>query len=452
MDVKEYQNFFDFNKINPVCNCPGTIVFSQNSWAVTQQNTPLWNSQPYNIAPRIGFAWTPLGKEDLVIRGGYGIFYAGPEYSDTFWDGPQAGTGSVANWTSDGLGLKPAFQLSQGFPAIPAQPLNDAWGAVPIGQAPTFAPRYWIPDRRSTYSEQANFGIQKQFGNNVVEIGYLGNSTKHLPNRAYNPNELAPALRGPGNAQIRLRFPQFGIFQGFSDTSETSLYHAALIAFRRNFSNGLTLASNYTFSRFLDDQSYKRSDYNRMADYGPSPLERRNRFVLSTVYELPFGHGKKLLTDGVGSKALGGWLLGSFINAQSGQPVNFSNVTNTCNCFTAGTQGANVAGPVRLMPNFDPHATTWFDTSVFSAPAPYTFGNAGPGLIYAPGLFVVNLNLTRKFNITERLALEFRAEAFNLFNRTNFDPPNSSFGSPSFGIITSAQPARVVQYAAKIQF
>ena len=452
VDVKEYQNFFDFTKINPVCNCPGTIVFSQNLWSVTQQNTALWNSQPYNLAPRVGFAWTPLGKEDLVIRGGYGIFFAGPEYSDTFWDGPQAGTGNVGNWTSDGLGLKPAFQLSQGFPSIPSQPLTDSWGAVPAGQAPIFSPRYWIPSRAPTYSEQANLGIQKQFGNNVLEIGYMGNATKHLPNRAYNPNELAPALRGPGNAQSRLPYPQFGIFQGFSDTSETSLYHSALLAFRRNFSKGLSLQSNYTFSRFLDNQSYKRSDYDRMVDYGPSPLERRHRFVLSAVYELPFGHNKDFLSHGWGSRVFGGWLAGTFINAQTGQPINFSNVTNTCNCFTSGTQGVNVNGPVRLMPNFDPHVTTWFDTSVFSTPAQYTFGNAGPGLAYAPGLFVVNLNLTRRFEFRERFAFEIRGEAFNLFNRTNFDPPNSSFGSPSFGIVTSAQPARVVQYAAKIQF
>ena len=111
-----------------------------------------------------------------------------------------------------------------------------------------------------------------------------------------------------------------------------------------------------------------------------------------------------------------------------------------------------MSGPVRLMPNFDPHTTTWFDTAPFTAPAPYTFGNAGPGLVYAPGLFVVNLNLTRRFTFHERYTLEVRGEAFNLLNRTNFFAPNTTFGSPSFGIITSSDAARVVQYAAKIQF
>ena len=74
VDVGELQNFFDADKINPVCNCPGVIQFSSDQWALTQQHTPLWNSQPHNVAPRVGFAWTPLSKDDLVVRGGYGCF------------------------------------------------------------------------------------------------------------------------------------------------------------------------------------------------------------------------------------------------------------------------------------------------------------------------------------------------------------------------------------------
>ena len=453
VDVKEYQNFFNFDKINPVCNCPGVIEFGSNRWTLTQKNTPLWEGQPNNIAPRVGFAWKPLSKEDLVVRGGYGMFYTGPEYGDSFWDGPMAGRGASVDWAQDGLGITPAFKLSQGFPNIPIEPFNDSFGAVPIGQLPRFAPRYWVQERAPGYSQQANLSVQKQFGSSLLEVGYLGNSSKHLPNRAYNPNEVRPELRGPGNAQIRRPFPQFGDLLGYSNFQESSLYHAGLIAFRRHFSGGFSFQTNYTFSRFLDTISYKRSDYDRDVDYGPSPLERRHRWIWSSVYEVPFGPGKRFLKDGLVGNILGGWLMGAFINLQTGQPVFLTNVANTCNCFTRGTQGANVSGSTaRASDSFDPGAGPWFNTTAFSAPAPYTFGNAGRDLIYAPNLNVVNLNLTKSFRFRERYAVELRGEAFNLMNTVSFNPPSAQFGSPNFGRVTSAAPARVVQYAVRLQF
>jgi hypothetical protein len=452
VDVTNSQNFFDFNQINPVCNCPGVIVFSQNLYAVNQQHPALYEPQSRNVAPRVGLAWTPFGKDDFVVRGGYGIFYAGADYGDIFWDGPQAGTGVKGTWTTDGLGLKPAFTLAQGFPAAPSQALNSSWGAVPIGQSPVFSPEYWIRNRPVIYDEQWNLNVQKSFGKVLLEVGYMGNAGKHLPDRGYNPNQLAPALMGPGNAQARLPYPQFGTMAGYSNDEASSLYHAALVSVRRHFSNGLSFQANYVFSRFLDDISYKRSDYNRLLDYGPSPLQRRNNFVWSSVYELPFGKGKNLVTSGIGSQLLGGWLLGGFVQVQSGAPINFSTSTNTCNCYTSGTQGVNVSGPVSLTPNFNPGSTPWFNTSVFSNPAPYTFGNAGPGIVTAPGLFTVNLNLTRKFVFKERYGVEFRVDTFNLLNWVNFNAPSSTFGTPSFGYITSAQPGRVIQYGAKLFF
>jgi hypothetical protein len=89
---------------------------------------------------------------------------------------------------------------------------------------------------------------------------------------------------------------------------------------------------------------------------------------------------------------------------------------------------------------------------VFSNAAPYTFGNAGPGIVKAPGLFTVNLNLTRRLNITERFALEFRVDSFNVLNWVNFNGPGTAYGTPAFGFITSAQPGRVILYGGKIFF
>jgi hypothetical protein len=348
--------------------------------------------------------------------------------------------------------LQPAFVLSQGFPVAPQQPLNNAWGAVPIGQAPIFAPEYWVQNRAVIYTQQWNFGIQKKLGSNLLEVGYMGTGGRHLPNRGYNPNQLLPSLMGPVNAQVLRPYPQFGSMSGFSDDDGTSNYNALLVSIRRHFSKGLNFQANYTYSNMMDDISYKRSDYNRKEDYGPSPLQLRHNFVGSWVYESPFGKGKSLLRSGPGAQILGGWLLGGFLPIQSGVPLNFSNSNNTCNCFTAGTQGVNVTGPVRHTSNFQVAATPWFTTSVFENPAPFTFGNGGPGLITAPGSFTININLTRRFILTERYSVEFRMDAFNLANRVNFSAPDTVFGTPGFGMITSSGPGRLLQYAAKFFF
>jgi len=461
VNVTENTNFFNPTKTNPVSNTPGVVEFGVNKYAITFKHTPWVNEQPYDFAPRFGFAWTPTDKQDLVVRGGYGMFYVGLEYGDLFWDGPLLGSGINASYTSDGQGLTPAFKLSAGFPNPVLEPLNDSWGAVPVGQLPRVDVRYFYPDRPGGYAQQFNLSIQKEIGRNLLEVGYLGNASKKIP-KHQNRNEVLPKDRGPGNAQIRRPFPQFGNVYAFGYPEGTSLYHAFLITFKRDFSNGLTFQTNYTFARHLDNISYTRSNYERMLDYGPSTLERRHRFVWAGVYELPWGPGRKFLNQGMLSNILGGWDLASFINLQSGQPVSLFSTINTCNCFTdaigsagaaGGTQGVDrIADHNKSTSNFDPRKDTWFNTAAFAFPRPFTYGNAGAGIITSPILRTVDVTLSKSFNVTERWRFEIRGEAFNLFNFVSFTPPNATLGSAAFGTITSALPARTVQYALRLSF
>ena len=236
VDVTEGASFFDSTKTNPVCNCPGVIEFGVNKWTVGRKHTPLYYQPPKNFAPRLGFAWSPFGRDDLVIRGGYGLFYIGGDYGDIFWDGPLLGRGTIQDWTSDGLGLTPAFKFSEGFPQVPVQPLNDAWGAVPIGQLPRVNPKFFWYDRKAGYAQQFNVGVQKQLGRHLLEVGYMGNAVKKLPQHV-NLNEVPPELRSPGNAQLLRPFPQFGVVTGYGMNRLSSLYHAGFVSVNRHFSS-----------------------------------------------------------------------------------------------------------------------------------------------------------------------------------------------------------------------
>jgi hypothetical protein len=455
VDVKETFNLFNFTKINPVCNCPGVIEFTENIWKLsggpTAKHTPLYNDMKLMLAPRFGFAWSPWGRRDLVVRGGYGMFYTGLDYGDSFWAVPQAGTALSGTWNAADDGSNPAFKLSQGFPVIPIELKTDAFGAVPIGQAPRFAPSFYWKDRAAGYSQQMNFSLQKRFGANLLEVGYLGNLSRRLPqNLQYN--EVRPELRGPGNAQIRRPFPQFGNVNGSGESGASSNYHAALIQFKRHFASGLSVQTNYTYSRHLAHPlSPPFSLYERNADYGHSALERTHRFISAPVYELPWGPGKRWLSSGSVSNILGGWVLGSIVNIQSGQWLTATNLFNTCNCF-GRNQGVDSVGDPKAgvdHSKFDPARNTWFNTTAFAFPKSFTYGNARAPFMKAPGLINIDLTASKRFKVRETVTAEIRGDFFNLPNHPNFNPPNTILGSPSFGRISSALPGRIIQVGLK---
>ena len=454
-DVTNSTNLFSFTQINPVCNCPGVIEFSQDIWRTTDHEVNLYNTTPHDVGPRFGFAWEPRTAGSFVVRGGYGIFYVDPEYGDMSWGPPQAGVAINQNLSSPDSGVTPAFLLSQGFPTIPAQPLTDSFGAVTPGSTPIYNPEFYWQDRHAGYMEQFNLGVQKRLGKMLLEVTYMGNLGRNIPypGGSLNYNEVKPENRGPGNGQLLRPFPQFGDVLGYGQGFGISNYHAALVQLRREFANGLSFQTNYVLARQLDDLSYRRSDWNKLADYGPGAQAVNHRFVWSSVYDLPWGPGKRLLRSGPAASILGGWSTGVFVTLQSGGYANISNITNTCNCFTDGTQGVNLIGdPAKSHSSFNPATETWFNTSVFASPAPYTFGDAGPGLFKNPALHQVNATLMKQFRFRERWALTLRAEAFNLFNHPNLSPPDTTFGDPAFGTITSAATGRLMQLGVKVSF
>jgi len=453
-------NGFDTKQVNPVSGTPGVVKFAGLNG---------WRRQPYdanwtNFGPRLGFAWKPFGPT-TVIRGGYGIFYAHP-FDHTATSSASLGFESSAAMDSPDNGLTAPFYLRNGVPGLKPLPpdLNDAFGAVPVGQPATTAVTFFESGRRTGYSQQFNLSVQRDLpGSIVLEVGYLGNLCRRLPSSNLSLNQIRPEILGPGRANQRFRpFPQFDNVSIVFPTLGVSSYNAAEVRVEKRFSNGLSFLSTYTWSKFLNntdeggasvgDKGSAYSDlYNRKADWGPSENDIRHRFTWGSVYDLPFGRSRHYLSRGTLGKAVSYWSVGSVVVLQAGAPFTVTTQTNTTNAFSAGLERADVL----RNPNF-PVARRkpdlWFDTAAFAQPAPFRFGNQGVNILRADGVVNFDFSALRNFPIMDRARIQFRAELLNAFNRPNFGLPGRVLGGAAFGIVSSAQPGRRVQFGLRATF
>jgi len=170
------------------------------------------------------------------------------------------------------------------------------------------------------------------------------------------------------------------------------------------------------------------------AERARSSFDHRHRFVGNFTYALPRGN----------------WDVSGIVTLQSGAPFTVILGTDRANIGTGPAQRPNVSGDPNALANRT--AAQWFDTSVFSLPAQYTFGNSGRNTVLAPGYAGVDLAVNKRIQIGSGVRLALRGEVFNVFNRANFDVPNRVAFTPNFGRIFSAQPARQMQFGANISF
>lgn len=455
VDANNRQNSFDLTAINPVSNTPGVVTFA----GLNGLGSKVYRGDYNNFAPRFGLAWKPFAQRRLLVRSGYGIYFGPPiPGSNT----ASAGFETSGDFSSPDNGITAPFVLRNGFPPTVPLVLNAGFGAVVPGAAVRLAPTFIGLDRALGYSQQWNFSLQQELkGNIVVEAAYLANVGHKLPAPNTNINQVRPELLGPGNAQLRRPFPQFGNVTLLSPMWGNSSYHGLNLKVEKRFSQGLNFLANYTWSKFIDDVNADfevgalpagyQDFYNRGADRSLSGNDVRHRLSLSSVYELPWGRGRRFLQKGILSQVAGGWNLGGILIAQGGSPFGLVTQTNTSNAFNPGPQRVNVLRDPTL-PESERTVARWFDTTAVAAPALYTFGNSSRGLLTGPGLFSVDLSLLKNFRFKESGNVQFRFESLNVANHTNFQAPGRSLGSPTFGAISAALPARVNQLGLKVEF
>lgn len=459
MDKNNRMNSFDLHAINPVSGTPGVVKFAGvGGWRRSPYDTD-WN----NLGPRFGFAWKPFGSQRWVVRGGYGVFYEHP-FAHGAPNVASLGFELSAARSSPDNGVTPAFYWGEGVPGVQlTKPeLNDAFGAVPVGASPTTNVTFYELNRKTGYAQHFNFGIQRELpANAVLEVSYVGNLGRKMPISTMTINQVPPHLMGPGNAQVRRPFPQFNNVQILFPTFGAHNYHAGLIRLEKRMSHGLSFLTSYTWARNIgvidesgsgelgDDQLYQ-DIYNRRLDKGPLSIDIVHRFVWSSVYDLPWGPGRKWLTRGWASKLLGGWTVGAIVNVQSGGPFTVTMQTNTTNAFSPSLRANVLRNP--NLPVSERSIYRWFDTDAFVAPPAYTFGNAGRGIVRADGRISFDFSVNKNFSISERSYVQFRGELFNAFNHPDFGLPGRSLGAAGFGQITSATEPRTVQLGLRIVF
>jgi hypothetical protein len=226
-----------------------------------------------------------------------------------------------------------------------------------------------------------------------------------------------------------------------------------LAQLERRFRNGFNILASYTYGHSIDggagagdlNDPGAQDNRNLAAERASSNFDVQHRFVLSGVYELPFG--KK---PGVLQRLIRDWQISGIYSDQTGRPFT---VTLSKNPTLTGT----TARPDRLRDgalHADQRSVNrWFDTSAFVAPSCPCFGNSGRNILRGPGLFNVDFRIARNFRFTERMRLQFRSEAFNLFNHPNLGSPAAVIGSADAGTIsTVASPERQIQLALKLYF
>lgn len=399
-----------------------------------------------NFGPRAGLAYNVTPK--TVIRAGFGIFYSFAMQTSNLSpakNAPFSGAVQVSNNAADFAGALP---ISAGFPASrPA--LFPVAGTAWV---------YYPYDFKTTGTNEWNVNIQRQLGaNNVLTVAYVGAKGTHI----FVTENINEALPGPGAVTNRRPYPNLGDGTSVGPWGDSE-YHSLQTSFTRRFSAGLSLLAAWTWSHSIDDTSGNGSEtvqtpYDLHLNRGNSTFDVRHNVVLSWTYELPFGRGKRLLRNAnrLVEGLAGGWQFNSIDTFQSGTPFTVTMLSSTLNAGS-GVQWPNRIGSGAL-PN--PTIQEWFDPAAFAAPGTYNYGNAGRNILTGPTTKQIDFSVFKNFVFTEdgTKRLQFRAEAFNLFNTPQFNNPNAQIGNLGVAQITSAgQPplfqrtSREIQLALKL--
>jgi hypothetical protein len=480
--------------------CPSTLFTDcshegslGSMWFAGQDNRNSSQKPIYNIfLPRVGFAWSFM--PNTVLRGGFGM-YSYNFSQDTYGQGIGAGSinTSTGNTTDPNLGTGPNPLISLSAPASVADSVLNYVVGSPNARIPftylnltqpssqTFVP-YNVPVGRIN---EWQVSIEHQFaGNYMASVSYVGSHGSNLQfptdiNQITSATGIAASSANGSAVQADRPFPAWGTLSG-NNYNGKSNYNALQLGVTKRYTSGFLFSFNFVHSHFLDDQDsggwgsrggtqYWQIANDPAANYGNSNFDIPNAFKGYASYELPFGEGKRFLSNGKAiNELVGGWrIAGTFVH-QSGTPFTVVNTTNLnqkitgcnvggtatggdvnngCNWYldVVGKPGSGSCTPGGTITASGPTGTTncWFNTSAFAAPPTpsatqlFEFGNEGRNSLRGPRLTVMNLSLAKGFSFTERVKMELRADFVNALNHPSFNIPGQVLGASNFGEINN---------------
>lgn len=384
-----------------------------------------------NIAPRFSLAWSPkaLGGK-TVIRTGYGRYF-GPGQNDDV-------TAAIDS-------LPESFSLTAADAPTLSYPPTPFLGQLRSqGQTPRSVQR----DRKEPESHQWTLSVQRELpGSMVAQVAYVGNVGRNQLTRTYVNTLDLITRRRPLTAFGQIDEKRFDGITNFNGL-QSSL--------TRSFTKGWLFQAQYMWGHAISDSAGSGEGGQiqdvacRACDRGPTDYDIRQTFTVNSVYQLPWAR----------NKLYGGWDLSGIFTARTGTPLTVL-VNRAAANVPSGqtqTQRANYVGGNVYLPNPGPDG--WLNPAAFAAPANGTYGNAGRNVFRGPGLWQADLGLSKKFRITERLNLDFRAEAFNLFNRAQYGNPVNNISNSTFGRInvtandgaTGTGASRQLQFMLRMNF
>jgi outer membrane receptor protein involved in Fe transport len=399
----------------------------------------LWKQNWRDFSPRIGLAYSPT--QNTVVRAGYGIFYFGGQFDNLNilqLNPPTAGSLTITNPSTN-----PLATIQNPIPAA-------LYPANPIYNAVTLPADNLHPD---TYVQNWNLQLSRQFGgSNLLEVGYVGSKGTHVDTSLKNYNQPAP---GPGDIQARRPYTEFARIR-MQDYGVNTIYNALQVRFERRLSKGISLTAAYAYSHEIDDAWETTNNggcgcqtpFNRAAERASGVYDQRHSLVVSYVWELPFAKRMR----GAPGLLLGGWAFEGIVTVQSGNPFDVLQSFDGQN--NDGLWERPNLGPGQRLSVAHQDPSLWFNKNAFTGSI-FQYGNSPRDPIVGPGTNNWNLSLRKSFRMpySEAHSLEFRAEAFNTFNRPQFANPDSGLGDGAFGQVTSTKlDNREMQLALKYYF
>ncbi len=409
-----------------------------------------------DFGPRIGLAYSVLPK--TVLRLGFGIFYGGEE---NMGGNPNLGFNAPFNYTINmarndqnlapigRFDANPWFPggLSAGFPlnvfTLPAQ----------------LSFRSFATDFRNPMVQKWNVAIQRELpGRLGLELAYVGNNQIHqVLQHTGNPsvNSGNPSASAEGQRQI----PYIGGTTA-TDTYGYGNYHGFTAKLEKRMSQGLEFISSYTWGHAFSNANTTLSGGTSAFDptnfasaYANALWDIRHSFTTGFTYDLPVGKGRAHganLSPAL-NHVVGGWALNGILTIRTGRPLTLS--SNACKGVWASCRPDIVAGKnANGAPPDGRSPAKWFDTTAVTTPAAGTGGNAGAYNMRGPGNSTLDASLFKTFRFSERLAMEFRLEAFNVFNKTQLGNPDLNLQNSTFGSITSSSGSRTAQISLRLRF